>query len=395
MNYATDISAGRSPGLLTRGFVALLLTQSSFAFGFSTFFLLPKYLATNLDATAAQIGQVMGVFGVSAVVLILLVGVWVDRTRRRRFMTAGSLLMALSSLGFLWVESVGPLIFALRILQGCAFALMFIAASTLVTDQAPPERLGRALGLFGVATLSMHAIAPAIVERTAESNGWGPVFMLAGASCLIACVLSRFVPENRVSPGAEDEVPGLGTALRRQGVLRMALIVALVGNAFGTMFTFHQPFALELGIEHVRGFFVSYAVAALLVRMFLGGLADRTGRRRVSSLSLVLYGVVVLWMTQLTPGLLEWIGVAFGFAHGLLYPALNAIAVEGAGEHERGKVMAIYNASFNLGFAGGITLLGALAERVGYPPIFVLAGAGCFLALILLVTGAGSPARSR
>ena len=135
MHQKLEISVTPVPRLLTPGFVTLLLTQTCFAFGFSSFFLLPKFLATRLNASAVEIGAVMGVFGVSAVVLILLVGVWIDRSRRRRFVTAGTLLMAFTSLGFLWVESVGPLVLVLRILQGGAFALVFIAASTLVADR--------------------------------------------------------------------------------------------------------------------------------------------------------------------------------------------------------------------------------------------------------------------
>ncbi len=394
MNHELEISQTSVPRLLTRGFVALLLTQTGFAFAFSSFFLLPKFLATSLEASAAEIGQVMGVFGLSAVVLILLVGVWIDRSQRRRFVTAGTLLMAATSLGFLWVESVGPLIYALRILQGCAFALVFIAATTLVADQAPRERLGQAIGLFGVAMLSMNAIAPPIVEAIAGQKGWAPVFVMATVASLVSCGLSCLVPEARTPPSAEDEVPSLAEVLRRPGMVRIVAIVALTGAAFGSMVTFHQPFALELGIPQVGGFFVAYAAVALFVRLFLGGLADRAGRHRVSVLALILYGTVVLWMADLRPGLLEWIAAAFGLAHGLFYPAFNAVVVEDAGEHDRGKLMAIYNGSFNAGFSLGVIALGFLAERAGYPLVFVLAAAASFLALTLLVTGPAAPHRS-
>ena len=72
MHQKLEISVTPVPRLLTSGFVALLLTQTCFAFGFSSFFLLPKFLATRLNASSAEIGEVMGVFGVSAVVLILI-----------------------------------------------------------------------------------------------------------------------------------------------------------------------------------------------------------------------------------------------------------------------------------------------------------------------------------
>lgn len=395
MHQKLEISVTPVPRLLTPGFVALLLTQTCFAFGFSSFFLLPKFLATRLNASAVEIGEVMGVFGVSAVVLILLVGVWIDRSRRRRFVTAGTLLMAFTSLGFLWVESVGPLVLVLRILQGGAFALVFIAASTLVADQAPPERLGQAIGIFSVAMLSMNAIAPPIVEAIAEREGWGPVFVLAALASLLSCGLSLLVPDARTPPSAEDEVPSLAEVVRRPGVLRFVVIVALVGASFGSMVTFHQPFALELGMTRIGGFFIAYATVALSVRLFLSGLADRAGRHRVSVLALTLYAIVVLWMANLRVGMLEWIAAAFGLAHGLFYPAFNALLLEQAGEHDRGKLMAIFNGSFNAGFSAGIIGLGFLAELAGYPTVFVVAAAGSFVGLTLLVTSPSARRRSR
>ena len=61
----------------------------------------------------------------------------------------------------------------------------------------------------------------------------------------------------------------------------MAVVAAVWGAAFGAMFTFSQPFALELGITRVRGFFIAYTAAALFSRLGIGGLADRVGRLRV------------------------------------------------------------------------------------------------------------------
>ena len=56
--------------------------------------------------------------------------------------------------------------------------------------------------------------------------------------------------------------------------------------------TYSQPFALALGREHVRGFFIAYAIAAATVRLGFGSVADEFGRDRVSLASLAAYGAV-------------------------------------------------------------------------------------------------------
>jgi len=380
--------------LLTRSFVSLLLAQTSFGFAFASFFLLPKYLTTELAAGPAEIGAVMGVFGATSVVAIPLVGALVDRLGRRRFMTAGALAMAGVALAFRAVHEVGPLLYALRMLQGAAFAMTFIASSTLVTDEAPPERLGEALGLFGVSMLSMHALAPAAAEGIAGRFGWNAVFLAAAAAAVVSALLTLLVREPAPPPRESAGVSSFWEVARRPRSLRIAAVTALSGAAFGAMLTYSQPFALELGRTQVRGFFVAYAGAAVAVRLGLGGAADRFGRERVSVASLAVYAAVVLAMSALRPGALEPLGALFGLAHGLFYPAFNALAVEAAGAHERGKVMALYNGAFNVGNSGATVALGLVAARLGYPAVFLLAGLGVLLGLALLaLSPEGRPAR--
>ena len=164
----------------------------------------------------------------------------------------------------------------------------------------------------------------------------------------------------------------------------MTTAIALVGVALGAMFTFHQPFALELGMTHVRSFFVAYAASAVVMRVGFGGLIDRAGRRRVVLVTLALYAVVVAGMSALEPGWLGLFGAGLGVAHGLFYPAYNALAVEGLGEHERGKLIGLFQAGFNVGSSCGTFALGELAERAGYPAVFWVA-AGCVLGAWLVV----------
>lgn len=371
--------------LLTPGFLTVLAVQSAFGYAFSTFMLLPKYLATELAVGAAGIGQVTALYGAAAMLCAPITGAWIDRGARLGFLRAGILLMVLGAAGFLWVDSMGPLVYALRLAQAIAWGLAFTAAAALVTDQAPPERMGQAIGLFGVSMMSMNAIAPAVAEEVAARAGWAPVFGLAAAACAASFALSWLLRESREPPRDGEHVPRLLDVLLRARSARVGLVVALTGAAFGAMVTFSQPFALELGMRNVRSFFVSYVGVAMAVRVGLGGLADRVGRARVSMVALALYAASVLWMGALEPGRLAWIGCLFGLAHGLFMPAFNALAVEGAGEHERGKIMALYNAAFNAGWASGGLALGFLAEHEGYPPVFAAASAGVGVALLVLL----------
>jgi MFS family permease len=378
------------PPLFTPAFTSLLVAQASFGFSFAAFFLLPKFLVAELDQGPAVVGRVMSAFYVTSVVLSPLMGAVVDRRGRRRFLIAGALIQAAAAAAFVGVHEMGPAIYLLRLAQGMAFSMAFVAGSALAVDEAPPDRLALALGIFGLTFLANNAIAPAAVELVAARYGWTPVFWMSAAAALLCVALSLRIRE-AARPPADAEIPRLRDVMRRPHLVRIGAVICLSGMTFGAMFTLHQPFALELDIGPLRTFFVFYTLAAVTARLALGPFTDRMDRSRVSMLALFVYGAAAFAMAELTRLGLAPIGAVFGLAHGIFYPTYNAVALEGSGPHERGKLMALFNAAFNVGVSTGTLALGQLAEAAGYPPVFLAAGLLAWAALALLASSARRP----
>lgn len=377
--------------LWTPAFVRVLLVNVTFGFAFSTFFLLPKFLAQELGATAAQIGNVTGVNLFSAVLMVPCLWLVIDRVPRHRLLVFGSLLGAGAALGYVWVTEIGPLLYVLRVLQGIAFVTSFNTAATLAVELSPQHRLSQSLGFVGLASLCTNALAPALVERLVQSYGWSLGFELAAASALVASLLARGIA--RPAPG-HVRAPLKWRRLLDGRAVTIYYASALTGLGFGTLVTYAQPFALSLGAHAVSQLFVGYAVAAAGIRLSLGSLADRVGRRAVALVSLVLYGLVLLVTTRLEPSWLFGIGLGLGVSHGLLYPALNALLIETSPVGARGIVMTSYNGAFNLGFAMSVVSFGLIAEVAGYPTIFLLAGLAVFTGVIALALIPAAPKNS-
>jgi MFS family permease len=383
------IGAAR-PRLLTRSFTALLVTQVGFGYAFSSFFLLPKFVVVALAGGPREIGWVTAVHALAIVLVLPLMGAAVDRWGRRGFLTAGALLMAAASLAYAGVDRVGPLLFALRGVQAVAFAMAYAAGSALAVDLAPPARLSQAIGLFGLTFLSMNAFAPVTVELLAAHLGWRAAFGTAALGALLCAGLSLRLREPPLAPDGGDG-DGLLRVASRRGTPGVLVVVALVGSAFVSVFAFIQPWAFELGMPRVSSFFAAYAVTAVAVRGGFGHLMDRWGHRRVSLGALCFYVAVVLSVVELAHTGLAAIGVGLGLAHGTFYPAFNAVAVGAAEARERGKLMALFQASFQVGSATA-GLWGLLAAARGYPAIFEAASTCLALALaLLLVSRAGRP----
>lgn len=371
--------------LLSRGFAALLTANLCFGYAFSSFLLLPKFMDVELGAGPAAVGAIAAAHGIVIVLLLPLIGAAVDRFGRRGFLIAGALLMALSSAGFAAVTEVGVLLYVLRVGQAVGFAMVFAAGGALAVDLAPPERLGQAIGIYGLSFLSMNAIAPAIVERVALHAGWAIAFGTSVCGALLCAGLALRIPETPVPAGPEGGGAGLLAVALRRDQAPSLLVIALVGSGLSAVFSFYQLFAIELGMTEVSTFLVAYAGAAVVMRLGFGHLIDRWGHRRVATWVLLLYVATLYAISHLALFGLPLLGACLGAAHGVFYPSFNAVVVAGVAAGERGKVMALFQAAFQVGMAGGGIGFGLLASAAGYPAVFQGAAIAVAVAFGVLV----------
>ena len=366
-----------------RQFVLLLGVQFAFGVAFSTFVLLPKILASSLHAGPEGIGLVMSMFAIAGVATVPFVGARIDQPGRRRLILGGTMLMLVTSLGYLLVERVGPLAMALRAAHGAAYTIVFVTGSALAADLSPPGRMARTMALYGSSNLVTNALAPLLAEPLIDRFGPWTAYVLAALASLVAGALATRLVEIPHAQAPASANATLGAVMRRGRALRIMVAIGLSGIALGAMFTFSQPMALALGIRQVRGFFVAYTAAVIVVRVALGGLIDRVGPQRASVGALVLYTVVVFSMRYLDVLGLSALGAAFGVAHGFLFPSAMALAIFDLPTAERGRMLTLTNAGF-IGGGAFVLPLGGVAAHAGYPTLFALCAAGALAAAALL-----------
>lgn len=313
-----------------------------------------------------EIGLVMGGFAIASLAMSPFVGWFCHRFGHARVMAAGCLIAGGGAALFaLSDEHVG---FTLgRALQGLGFANVLIGASAYVAETAPPDRLGEALGLAGVLTLAAQAVGPVVAAILRDAWGWETVWWFgAGAGLAGAAVASALAPVTRHEDA--DDGP------RGPAMMPLAATV-LAGLGFGAIWTFLPDYGRRLEIETVTPFFVAYVIAAISVRLFMGTLSDRIGRRAASTPALAGHAVILVGMALLGA---TWhlvpIGLVYGFCHGIYYPTLTALVVERSGGR-RSRAVAASTFAFGAGVTGAAFGLGPIAKAFGYPAIFVVASA--------------------
>ena len=99
---------------------------------------LPAYLDT-IGINQQQIGLIIGAFAIGLLATRSVIGRLVDRRGRKFVLIVGTIVVAISPLGYLTATSV-PLLMAIRVFHGISIAAFTTAHSTLVVVSAEPNR---------------------------------------------------------------------------------------------------------------------------------------------------------------------------------------------------------------------------------------------------------------
>ena len=365
--------------MFTKPFVLASLANFLFYSNTNAYTLLPLYIQA-LGGREGQIGSIMAMYSLAAILCQASIGPFLDRWSRKPVMLLAVGMLTVASTAFALTTRLGWHFYMLRFLQGGAVALFLTSNLTLIADLAPPSRRAEAVGIFGVSGLVTIALAPALGEAVLQAWGFRTFFV----GTILVAVAAFSVCQ-------ATEVPVIGTSepSRRLGLSFWRTFFPILaaalqfGLASSIAFVFLPPFASHVGLPRIAPFYLLYTTAAVAVRLLGGRLADRLGRQRVILPSLVgLATGMLLFSVLRSTWLLVVIAVINGTSHGFLYPAASALAFDQAPVGARGRALTAYNMASLTGAAIGAIGFGWLVELVGYRPGFVVAS-------IVLALGAG------
>jgi MFS family permease len=365
--------------LYTKPFVLAAAANFLFFANLNAYTLLPLYIQ-HLGGREGQIGTIMAMYSVAAILCQLCIGPLVDRFGRKPFILLGAILVCVVSTAFLFSAQLAWHFYLLRFLQGTAFACFMTSNLTLLADLAPASRRAEAVGVFGVSGLVTIALAPAVGEALLRAYGFHALF--AGTLCLAMATLAVCLVSQIPRPVAVESARRLGAGFWR-GFTPVMLAGFQFGLANSIVFVFLPPYARYVGLRRVAPFYIVYTAMAVAVRFLGGRLADQLERRQVILPSLIGLSIGVALFSALTSTwLLVVIAFINGTAHGFVYPATSAMAFDRAPAGGRGRALAIFNAAVLAGVTVGAVGFGWFAELVGYRQGFVVLG-------IFLAIGAG------
>jgi EmrB/QacA subfamily drug resistance transporter len=183
----------------------------------------------HLSASIDELEWTVNAYGLSFAVLLMTGAALGDRFGRRRLFAAGLGLFAGASAACALATNVGWLI-AARAVQGAGAAVIMPVSLAMLSAAFPPERRGRALGIFGGITGLAVVAGPVVGGAVTQGLAWQWIFWLNVPIGLAAIpfVLTRM--DEGFGPRVRLDVPGLALAT----VAALGIVWGLVrGNRAG------------------------------------------------------------------------------------------------------------------------------------------------------------------
>lgn len=331
---------------------------------------LPLYLAMQ-GLPAASIGMVMGVAAVGAMIVRPWAGRGVDTKGSRPIIFGGQFLMAVCFSAYLLFTDFLPMLI-IRFLHGAAMAFYGTATVTFVSNVETSQNTAAAISLYTVFTMVGMGSATSLAPFVFHEAGFLP---LVGLS-LAALSLAVFFSLRRLKPIAP--VRGAGTmpftaVLRNKAVWAPTVGLFASNFAFSTLFTFVPLFALAEGASGYSAFYVSFAIAVVATRLGVQTLTQAFRPERVATaanlMNLSSALILALYPSALTFALS---GVLVGLGFGILFPTLTVYVVQRIPPAVKGTALSILTAAGDVGNALGASLLGIVAELLGFRWVFIL-----------------------
>ncbi|NJN76450.1 MAG: MFS transporter [Synechococcaceae cyanobacterium RL_1_2] len=345
----------------------------------------------DLGRSDREVGLVMGFFSVGALISRLYLGPVLDQKGRKLGLMIGAIAVTITPLGYIvFTSTVGLMM--VRMFHGLSLAAFTLGYSSLVVDLCPPDRKGEILGNMNLVIPIGMTLGPAIGGFLENLVSYRTMFLVATGIGLLSFLTALPLPETDELSKTEEQraTPinprNLIQLFKDPGILIPTFLMAGVGVAFGAITSFMPLFIRAEEIPLNAGVF--YSVAAIgnfIARFTTGKASDRYGRGFFTTISMVLYTIAMVGISQSqTAQGLMICALIQGMASGLFIPMILVLLSDRCYPQERAQA---YSISFG-GYDTGVSMAGPIIGGfgLGYRDMYTITGVITFLTLLLFLS---------
>ncbi len=354
--------------ILTHNFILCFFAQFTFTSVFHILIpTLPIYLS-RWGSSEVEIGILIGILGISSLVLRPFVGRALLKIPEKNFMFTGTLIFAFTSIAYLLTSPFWPFLMV-RIFQGIGMAFFYTASVTLIANISPEAHRGQSLSYFYLAFNISFALSPSFGMFLINNFSFTLLFLICLGLSLCSLFLTTRLGKRQIEP-LEDLSKRDEPFLSREA-LPSALMAFFAHIIWGALTAFFPLYALNQGLANPGFFFAAYAIVIILGRALGGKILDLYSREKVILPCLTTYiiSMTILAFSKTLP-MFILVAVIWGIGNAFLMPSLVAYVLERAGS-SRGPAIGTFTAIGDLGIALGPVIMGIILRLTSYPIMFL------------------------
>ena len=353
--------------LATRPFLLLCLAM---CLGYANQWVLtpiiPLYVQ-DLGGSAFVAGLALLAFAIPSFTIRPMVGSIADRWSAAGVLAVGLALLAAGTLVML--VPLLAMLFIGSVIRGAGWAGVNTGGYTTLASTAPADRRGEAAGYYTSATTSATIAFPALgLWLMTGPGGFQAVFVLSALLALLGIPVALSLMEKKAPLKASVSVPGERgrTQLIERGVLVATGLNLCSSLVSPSIMAFLPLYARSLEIENIGLFYVLTGAINIVMRPVLGKKSDAIGRGPAVAIGLAaqLLGLALI-IAASGLGLILVGGLFVAIGSSMIGSTTTALAMDLANPLYRGRAMATYSISYQIGAGIGAVLSGALADWIG------------------------------
>ena len=379
--------------LFTSEYLRVLAIHFLIMGSFGIYYFLPRFIRLT-GGEEFIIGMVMGAPALTAILLRLPTGNWIDRYGTRPLVILGLVLFTAATALPVLASGAGAYLLFARGLLGVAMVVYFTSLVTYVAERAPSKRRAEAIAIYGAGGFVAQAISPYLCEWMLESlpieplNRYKVLFALAGVLSAAALAVSLSMRRDRLHPGKHRVSDPWHRVMRKPAMIFLMLPSLAFGAGYTAMFSFVADFTQIHEVGAASNFFVSYSVTIIILRFCTGRVLDIIDRRIGVIASLMIMGAGLFYASFCSTRLdLIAVGILTGTGHCYIFPTLSTLTYDSAAPRNRGISMALYMFGFDLSNMLVSPLFGEIAERWDYFIMYRVAALFLFAGVLAYAAG--------
>lgn len=359
----------------------------SFSYGIS--FSIPLFIE-NIGGNEVITGWVLAVYGVGTIIAVLFSKFLFKKIQSKNIASIGTLSYALGSIGFLSVSDVNIVLFIWPVLLGLGWGFYYNSAPYMLSMFSDEENRITLFSYLSAFTVLGSGSAPVLIKKIWGNHiNFSFIFSLAFAICILSCIIfNNIMSDTRVKIPDREYIFSSKTdaviLIFGSNVIYPLMMVFLGACVVTVMLNFQTTFANSIMLNYAS-FFTIYSLAVVGSRFALGKYLSKFNQNYLSIILLILmtFSLLSFQISIYNAFLYEISTVLFAISYGLLYPTIQAIAVNLTSEKYRADTISYFSLLYFIGLYGFPPVAGFLIIHFGYQNTILIISLLSFLELLL------------